>query len=111
MCIGTYENYYENYSWDNLKAKIDEVVANGGALSIMTHRLWNDINSSDSQSIDNTISNYETLLQYLKNLSDLGKLEVITFKELYEIMKPKQVQLSDIDYKRLIARIEKLESI
>ncbi len=109
MTLSTYETYYENFDWNDLKSKIDSHILNGGFMSIMTHRLWNDI-SKGSQTEDNTISNYRTILSYIKSLVDSGLVEVITWKDVYNIVHDKEETITKTDYERLLKRIELLES-
>ena len=109
MTISTYQVYYNNFDWSSLKSKIDEHINNGGFMSIMTHRLWSNI-SKGSQSEDNTIENYRTILDYIKSLVDNGSVEVITWKDVYNIIHDENNTITKTDYNRLLKRIEALET-
>lgn len=109
MTISTYQVYYNNFDWSSLKTKIDEHINNGGFMSIMTHKLWSDI-SKGSQSEDNTIENYRTILDYIKSLVDNGSVEVITWKDVYNIIHDENNTITKTDYNRLLKRIEALET-
>lgn len=107
LSIGTYQ-FYINNGTSFVKSLIDDAVNNRGVLSIMTHRLF--VNITNGNDGDNTIANYRILLDYIKSYEDLGKLKVITWKELYSLMKCETVTLTDIDFKRLESRISALEN-
>lgn len=108
LSIGTLQNYHVSWNLQTVKDLIDEVVDKKGVLSIMTHRLWENIANSDSPDGDNTIANYRAMLDYIKIYADQNRLAVITWKELYEMMAEQKVILSDVDFSRLQKQITAL---
>jgi hypothetical protein len=106
LSIGTYQ-FYKINGTDTVKSLIDDVVANKGVLSIMTHKLYEQ--DSNAGNGDNTIANYRLMLDYIKDYENQGKVKVITWSELCAVVEQKNVLLTEVDYERLITRIEALE--
>ncbi|MFS1048315.1 BppU family phage baseplate upper protein [Enterococcus faecium] len=90
------------------KARIDTAIQTGQSLRIFTHEV---VTSTDSTGLNVSSATYTDLLNYIKEKVDAGLIEVVTDKEFYKRAVNSIRNISDVDFERLLFRLDKLEEL
>lgn len=90
------------------KARIDTAIQTGQSLRIFTHEV---VTSTDSTGLNVSSATYTDLLNYIKEKVDAGLIEVVADKEFYKRAVNSIRNISDVDFERLLFRLDKLEEL
>lgn len=72
-----------NNNLDTVKSYIDEAIERGSSLSIFAHQILPDTESNETDTVNVNITTYTALLDYIKEKINSFKIEIVTYKDLY----------------------------